>query len=360
MESVEVCVVGGGITGLAAAWRLGLAGREVIALEQFTLDHARGSSHGATRIFRFAYPDAFYVRMAQASLPLWRELEAASGEEILRITGGLDVGDPAILDAVASALIRCGAAAEREPDPRTRFPWLAVDGPAVYSPDTGVLAAARALTAMGGRAREAGVDVREGVAALSVHGSDEKVTVRTETGVIRARRCIVATGAWARELLEPSGVRLPVHITREQVFYFRSTVDVLPFIHHGAITRYGVPAFAGAAGVKVAEHTTGERTSAQGRSFEMDPEGAARVSAYVAEALPDLDPEPVALETCLYTMTPDEDFVVDVRGPLIIASPCSGHGFKFAPLIGEALAQLATEARPPFPIERFSLTRFDP
>jgi sarcosine oxidase len=297
--------------------------------------------------------------MAQASLPLWRELEAASGEEILRVTGGLDVGDPAILEGVAGALIGCGAAAEREPDPRARFPWLTVDGPAVYSPDTGVLAAGRALSAMAGQARKAGVEVRDGVAVLSLQRGEE-VTVRTETGVIRARRCIVAAGAWARELLEPSGIRLPVHITREQVFYFRSTVDVLPFIHHGAITRYAVSAFAGAAGVKVAEHTTGERTSAQGRSFEMDPEGAARVSAYVAEALPDLDPEPVAFETCLYTMMPDEDFVVDVRGPLIIASPCSGHGFKFAPLIGEALAQLATDARPPFPIERFSLTRFDP
>jgi monomeric sarcosine oxidase len=358
MESVEVCVVGGGVTGLAAAWRLGLAGREVVVLEQFALDHGRGSSHGATRIFRFAYPDPLYVRMAQASLPMWRELEAASGDEILKITGGLDVGDPAILESVANALIGCGAAAERVSHPGARFPWLAVDGAAVYSPDTGVLAAARALAAMAGRAGKAGVDVRDGVAALSIHSSDEKVTVRTETGSIRARRCIVAAGAWARTLLAPAGVELPVHVTREQVFYFRAAEDVLPFIHHGAITRYGVPAFAGAPGVKVAEHTTGERTSAQGRSFEMDPEGAARVSAYVAEALPDLDPEPVAFETCLYTLTPDQDFVVDVRGPLIIASPCSGHGFKFAPLVGEALARLAIADTTPFPLERFALARF--
>jgi sarcosine oxidase len=358
MESVEVCVVGGGVTGLAAAWRLGLAGREVVVLEQFALDHGRGSSHGATRIFRFAYPDPLYVRMAQASLPLWRELEAASGDEILKITGGLDVGDPAILESVANALIGCGAAAERVSDPGARFPWLAVDGAAVYSPDTGVLAAARALAAMAGQAGKGGVEVRDGVAALSINGSGETVTVRTETGSFRARRCIVAAGAWARELLEPAGVVLPAHVTREQVFYFRSAGDVVPFIHHGAITRYGVPAFAGAAGVKVAEHTTGERTSAQGRSFEMDPEGAARVSAYVAEALPDLDPEPVAFETCLYTLTPDQDFVVDVRGPLIIASPCSGHGFKFAPLIGETLARLAIDATPPLPLERFTLARF--
>jgi len=359
MESVEVCVVGGGVTGLAAAWRLGLAVREVIALEQFTLDHARGSSHGATRIFRFAYPDPLYVRMAQASLPLWRELEAASGDEILKMTGGLDVGDPAILEGVASALIGCGAAAERLDDPQTSFPWLAVEGMAVYSPDTGVLAAARALAAMAGQARKAGAEVREGAEVISLHPDDEGVTVRTGTGDLRARRCIVAAGAWARTLLAPAGIDLPVDVTREQVFYFRPTVDALPFIHHGALTRYGVPSFAGAAGFKVGEHTTGERTSAQGRSFEMDPEGAARVSAYVADALPDLDPEPVAFETCLYTLTPDQDFVVDVRGPLIIASPCSGHGFKFAPLVGEMLGRLAFDVGPAFPLERFALTRFD-
>ncbi len=359
MESVEVCVVGGGVTGLAAAWRLGLAGHETVAVEQFSLDHTRGSSHGATRIFRFAYPDPLYVRMAQAALPLWRELEAVSGDEILRVTGGVDVGDPGVLDGVAEALESCGAAVEQLAVPEKRFPWLAVEGPAVYSPDTGVLGAARALAAMAGQARKAGAEVREGAEVLSLHPDDDGVTVRTGTGDLRAGRCIVAAGAWAQTLLGPAGIELPVHVTREQVFYFRSAVDIVPFIHHGAIIRYGVPAFAGAAGVKVAEHAASERTSAQGRSFEMDPEGAARVSAYVADALPDLDPEPVAFESCLYTLTPDQDFVIDERGPLIVASPCSGHGFKFAPLIGEALARLATGATPPpFPLERFALARF--
>ena len=358
MESVEVCVVGGGVTGLAAAWRLGNAGRETVVLEQFPLDHARGSSHGATRIFRFAYPDPVYVRMAQAALPLWRELEAASGDAILHVTGGLDVGNPAILDGVAEALEACGAVAERLDEPLTRFPWLAVEGTAVHSPDSGVIAAARALAAMSSQARKAGVEVREGVEVVSVHPEDEGVTVHTRGGDLRARRCIVAAGAWARDLLEPAGIDLLVHVTREQVFYFRPAIDIVPFIHHGAIIRYGVPAFAGAAGVKVAEHAASERTSAQGRSFEMDPEGAARVSAYVADALPDLDPEPVAFETCLYTLTPDLDFVIDVRGPLIVASPCSGHGFKFAPLIGETLARLASDAEPAFPLDRFALKRF--
>ncbi|MGH2727710.1 MAG: FAD-dependent oxidoreductase, partial [Actinomycetota bacterium] len=173
-------------------------------------------------------------------------------------------------------------------------------------------------------------------------------------------RCIVAAGAWAGPLLEPAGFSLPVSVTREQVFYFRPAIDMVPFIDHGSIARYAVPAFAGAAGVKIAEHMTGERTSAAGRSFELDPEGEARVAAYVEAMLPGLDPEPVAFETCLYTMTPDQDFVIDARGPLIVASACSGHGFKFAPLIGEALARLATGTHPlPFALDRFSPARFN-
>ncbi len=359
METVDVCLVGGGVTGLAAAWRLALAGRETLLLERFELDHNRGSSHGATRIFRFAYPDPLYVRMAQAALPIWRELEAVSGEEILRTTGGIDAGDPVVVESVAEALASCGAAVEKLDRAGTRFSWLVVDGAGAYSPDTGVLGAARALRALAGGARAGGVEVRERMPVLSLSVDDDGVDLHTDDGEIRARRCIVAAGAWAGPLLEPVGISLPVSITREQVFYFGPALDVVPFIHHGTISRYAVPAFAGAAGVKVGEHMTGEHTSADGRSFEMDPEGEARIAAYVEATLPDLDPEPVAFETCLYTMTPDQDFVIDVRGPLIIASACSGHGFKFAPLIGEALARLATDAAPPpFPLERFSLARF--
>lgn len=358
MERVDVCIVGGGVAGLAAAWRLGAAGVETLLLERFELEHSRGSSHGATRIFRFAYPDPAYVRMAQATLPVWRELESVSGEDLLKITGGLDVGDPKVVQAVAVAMESCGAEVERMPNTRRRAPWLHVEGPALYSPHTGVLAAARTLMALAGAARKAGIEIREQTAAVALEMDVDGVTVRSSAGDVRARRCIVAAGAWAAALLEPVGISLPLTVTREQVFYHQPAVEIMPFIHYGAITRYAVPGFAGAAGVKVGEHMTGERTSGDGRSFEMDPEGAARVASYVSDALPGLDAEPVAFETCLYTMTPDHDFIIDTRGPLIVASACSGHGFKFGPFLGEALACMATDKEPPFPLERFSLDRF--
>lgn len=360
MNPVDVAIVGGGVAGLAAAWRLASEGRDVALFERFALGHDRGSSHGATRIFRFAYSDPVYVRLAQAALPLWRELEVVSGREILRITGGVDAGDPSYLDACTSALESCGARVERlvPPARRERFPWLeAGDDPAIFSPDTGVLAAAHALETLATAARQAGASIRDQTACESIEPHGDGVSIRSSAGDLKAGRCIVAAGAWARSLLEPLGIDLPVRVTREQVFYFRGSDDILPFIHRGSLDRYGVPAFAGAPGVKIAEHATGERTSADGRSFEMDPEGAARIAAYVAEALPGFDPEPVAFETCLYTTTVDEGFVIDAAGPIVIASACSGHGFKFGPVVGAMASALATGKEPPVSPTPFELAR---
>ena len=360
MESVEIAIVGGGLTGLSAGWRLALAGRSVAVLERFAIGHDRGSSHGATRIFRFAYADALYVSMAQTALPMWRELEAASGQEILQITGGLDVGPAERLDAIETAMRSCGASCERlgAAERRSRYPWIeAGDNEALYSPDTGVLAAGRTLEAMAFAARAAGATVIERTEVGAIELEDDGVVLQAGSGRLRARRCIVGAGAWAGPLLRQIA-ELPLRITREQVFYFRGADLAMPFIHWRSPARYLVPRFAGAAGVKVAEHMTGESTSAEGRSFEMDPEGAARVSGYVAETLPSLDPEPVAFETCLYTNTPDENFIIDAFGPLVVASPCSGHGFKFGPIVGEALACLATGREPPVPLDRFTARRF--
>lgn len=361
MEKVDIVVVGAGIAGLSAAWRIAAGGREVVLFERFGIANNRGSSHGATRIFRLAYDDPTYVRLAQAALPLWRELEDVSGHEILRITGGVDIGIPGYLEATANALHQCGARVEHlsAAARRERYPWLeAGDEPAIFSPDTGVVAAARALDATANAARKAGASLRVEMKCDAIEPHGGAVDIVTAHGTIRANKCVVAAGGWTAPLLATIGIQLPVYVSREQVFYFRSPTEIVPFIHRGSIDRYAVPMFAGAPGVKVAEHCTGERTSAEGRSFEMDPEGAARVADYVAAVLPRLDPEPIAFETCLYTMTPDEGFVLDVVGPVVVASACSGHGFKFGPIVGEMAAALATGRRPPVDAAPFAPDRF--
>ncbi|MGZ4127671.1 MAG: N-methyl-L-tryptophan oxidase [Actinomycetota bacterium] len=361
MERADVVIVGGGVVGLSAAWRLARAGRDVVLLERFSVGHDRGSSHGSTRIFRFAYDDPVYVRLAQAALPLWHELENAAGRALLRITGGMDVGDPTYLDRCASALRSCGARAVylRPAERRERFPWLeAGDEPSVYSPNTGVLAASHVLETLAKVARAAGARVVEGATCERINIEVDRVIAIAPAVEIEAARCIVAAGGWTADFIRPLGIELPLRVTREQVFYFDAPDDVVPFIHRGAIARYGLPAFDGTRTVKVAEHGTGGTTAADGRSFVADPDGEARLRAYVHESMPTFGPEPTAFETCLYTMTPDEGFVLDARGPIIVASACSGHGFKFAPILGEILASMATGAEPPVPTQPFRLDRF--
>ena len=361
MERADVAIVGAGVVGLAAAWRLAEAGSDAIVLEQLGLGHDRGSSHGATRIFRFAYDDPVYVRLAQASLPLWRELESVSGRDLLQITGGIDVGDDPYLDASATALAACGARVERlgAQERRERFPWLrGGDDSALFSPDTGVLFADLIVRALAAGATRAGAHIEQQSPCEHLRVGEDGVEIDAGGRTIAVRRCILSAGSWMKELLAPIGVTLPARVTREQVFYFSGGDNMLPFIHRGSIARYGVPRAGSASGYKVAEHGTGATTTAEDRSFEVAADGEARVTSYVRETLPELLPEPVSAETCLYTMTPDEGFVIDARGPVVIASTCSGHGFKFAPVVGEILAAMATDREPPVPIAPFALARF--
>jgi sarcosine oxidase len=367
MEEIDVAIVGAGVVGLSAAWWLGRFGREVTVFERFPIGHDRGSSHGPTRIFRVAYDDPVYVGLAQHALPEWRALEAWTGERFLEITEGFDVGDLEYIGRCEAAMRSVGAFAERltSEERRDIFPWFeGGDDPALLSRDTGVLAADIALRALAQAARSQGpwnpdarivdetpIDHLE-ILADGVH-------FRAGDQEVRAKWCVFSAGAWTSELLRPLGIDLPLRVTREQVFYFRAASSIVPFIHRGDIARYGVPMFGNASGAKIAEHMTGVRTTADARDFEPDPRGAARIVDYVRATLPTLDPEPVGYETCLYTTTPDEGFLIDSVGPLVIASACSGHGFKFGSVIGELVASLITGEASPLPLEPFSLRRFE-
>lgn len=364
MISADVAVIGAGIVGLSAAWRLARAGLGVVVLERYEIGHGRGSSHGPTRIFRFAYADPFYVRLAQTALPMWRELEDAP-EEIVRITGGIDVGLPSFVEPIASALESCGAAAERlsAGARRVRVPWLqAGDDPAVWSPDTGIILAERALHRTAAAARALGAQILERTAVEHVAARTGAVTLHTANGVVRARSVVVAAGGWAPPILDGLGIAVPLGVTCEQILYFRPhDPDRVPdavFIHWGDIHRYGLPAAGSAPGYKVGEHGTGRVVAADRRDFDLAEPEAERLRAYVRTALPGLEPHEIAYDTCLYTSTPSQDFVIDAKDQTVVASACSGHGFKFAPLAGEIIACLVTGTPPPADADRFAFAAF--
>jgi sarcosine oxidase len=344
----DVVILGAGAMGSATAWWLARDGRDVVLLEQFAQGHCNGSSHGGSRIFRFAYDHPHYVRMAQQALPLWRELEADANTPLVDTTGGVDHGDPNALRAVASALAACDAPHDVIPpdEARERWPGMRFDGDVIFHPDAGRCRADAAVRALQDRAAAHGADVRFGVGHAQVRKVANGVEVDAAGETIRAPVAVVAAGAWVTKVLTDEDAP-DMTVTQEQIQHFRPSVDAMredewpSFIHHRRPWVYGLST--PGEGVKVAEHHVGPVVDPDERP-PRDPAAEAKVVRYVEEWFPGLDPTPVHVAECLYTTTPDESFVIERRGPIVIGSPCSGHGFKFTPLIGRRLADLAADA----------------
>ncbi|MDX2546359.1 FAD-dependent oxidoreductase [Streptomyces sp. WI04-05B] len=359
-----IAVVGAGLMGAATAWQLARQGHEVTLIEAYDVGHRHGSSHGSSRIFRRAYADPFYVRLTGQAYEQWRELEDDSSTPLLRKTGGLDMGEDRDPGAIAGLLGASGVPHELlGPEAASeRWPYIRITGPVLYHPDAGTVDADETVAACVRRAIEHGARAVIGtrVTGIDVRGSG-KVLLRTDDGhEIVADTVVVAAGAWLPNLQLPFPLP-PLAVTQQQVFHFRQRDPAARWptlIWDGALHLYGLPS--GSDGgplpaMKVAEHDRGTPTTARTRDGVVDGSSRTRVSGFVRDRLPGLVPDPVAEATCLYTTTPDEDFVLDRHGPFVVVSPCSGHGAKFAPLIGAMAADLATGRAEPHP--RFRLLR---
>ena len=360
-EQADVVIIGAGLAGSAAAWTLANRGRSVAVVEAFQPGHRQGSSHGSARIFRRAYPDPLYVRLTGQAHRLWRKLADEAGEDPVLTTGALDYGPARTQEKIYEILTGFGVPAELMPPAAAaeRWPGLAFgDDPVMFHPDGGVLDAERAMVAMRAIAVARGAQIHYGTRVLRVEPDHSGATVHTAERAWRAPVVIVAAGAWLEPLLGGQ-VRLPpLIVTQQEAFHF-APVRTGPwptFIYHDEVAMYGLPAgrdgqVPGA--VKLGEHGNGTVTTAGGRDGMVNPAGRDRVRAFVADRLGGLDPAPVGEVTCLYTSTASEDFILDRQGPFVICSPCSGHGAKFAPLIGEIAADLACGGAAPDP--RFAL-----
>jgi monomeric sarcosine oxidase len=343
VTKARVVVLGAGVMGCSTAYALAQRGIDSVLVEQFEIGHKRGSSHGSSRIFRFSYPDARYVAMAMQALPLWRDLERAADEPMLVTTGGLDMGKD-LADHV-SALRSCGAPCELMTGEKAgrRWPHLRLprDEEVLYQPDAGVVLADRAVAAFANAYAKSGGDIQENSRVESLSLKTDGVAIQGPNE-IEADAVVVTAGSWASGLLEGIGIELDTKPTRETVAYF--DIDGPPpptLVEWGEPAIYALPS--PDHGLKAGEHIAGPPT-------DPDEEGTIneasidRLRAWVGERYPRAKPEPVSAETCLYTNTPDEHFVLKRYGRVVVGSPCSGHGFKFAPLIGQQLADLAETA----------------
>ncbi|MGX5679782.1 FAD-dependent oxidoreductase [Schumannella luteola] len=354
---MRAVVAGAGLAGAAAAWRLAAGGDDVTLVEAFTPAHGGGSSHGSARIFRHAYPDLFHAELTVRALEQWRELEDAAGVSLVRQTGGLDFGIHRDLDGIASSLSALGLEHERltRDAARERFPHIAFDTDAVWHAGAGVLDADLAVHSMVRLATEAGAEVITGepVAGVSRQGSEWVVDLGDRQ--LTADVVVFAVGAWLPELA--AGLPIPalpaLTVSQQNAFFFERPAELADwpiFVHKGDLSVYSLPAGRDLpAAFKIAEHDGGSRTTASGRDGVVDAAARERIIGYVTEFLPAVRPEPLAAQTCLYTSTPSENFLIDSFDGLVIASPCSGHGAKFGPLTGSIIADVARGGRAPEP-----------
>lgn len=387
MANYDVIVLGLGVMGSAAAYQLSKRGARVLGIDRYAPPHNLGSSHGETRITRLAIGEGIhYSPLAIRSHEIWREIEAETGATLMVTTGGLMISSPSRSSRmhVDNFLGNTVAAAKKynigheildTQEIRRRFPHFAArDGEtAYYEPEAGYLRPEECIRAQLELASTHGAMIHTGEAVQSFDADANGVTVKTDKETYHAGTLIVSAGAWLPQLLSKK-YTAPFAVRRQLLFWYDVDGPIAPYepgrfpifiweLQGAAQAIYGFPAIGGqGGGVKIAtqqyETTTTPETVDRAAAPE---EAAAMHTKYVANYLPGLSLRCLKSAVCLYTVTPDAGFVID-RHPdferVIVASPCSGHGFKHSAAIGEALSELALDRKTRFDLSAFGFNRF--
>ena len=376
MRCMRVLIAGLGVVGAMAAWRLARMGHEVIGFEQFGLDHDRGSSYGDSRIVRRVYPDPLYTNLMADAYPLWDELQARfPDEELFCRAGGLycgPMGHPLIGQAL-EALKASGVEHEllNAVQVAQRYPAfsLAPDECAIYEPSMGYARASRCVRASARLARSQGADLREHTPIADIDTDAGGVRVTTQAGeVVAGDRLLLAAGPWTGPYLARFGVSVPLIVTRQAYIHLEPRKDAelftsgrFPVWIDAATNYYGFPRLGDVDGVKIALHEHGEATTPQDADRHVHEAEIEATRAYALRRFPSLGDTVTYANVCLYTNTPDEDFIIDAVPGLphtFVTAGLSGHGFKFAPLLGQILADLASDNPIAYDLTRFRIDRF--
>ncbi len=372
----DVAIAGLGAMGSAAAYHLAKRGRRVLGLDRYSPPHDLGSSHGQTRIIREAYfEDPSYVPIVRRAHELWRELQETSGRDLLLQTGGLMIGRPEddlVKGSDTSARLH-GLPCERlsRSELVKRYPGFrpAEDMEAVWDPMAGILFPEVCIEAHLSLARSAGADLRFDEPVIDWHAEGDGVEVNTANARYRADKLIISAGAWLPKLIPD--LCLPIEVERQVLFWFEPRSDlelfkagacpIFVFDYDGEHHLYGFPDLGN--GVKAALMHLGESSDTDTLRRDVDDRDEQAIRSQLERFLPDVAGRRLDAQVCMFTNTPDLHFLIDFHprhSQAVIASPCSGHGFKFASAIGEILADLVEEGKTRHDISLFGVDRLLP
>jgi len=371
VATYDLVVVGLGALGSSTVWHAARRGLSVLGLEQFELGHDRGASHDTSRILRHSYHTPAYVDLTFAAYDDWAALERETGEAFVTVTGGVDlfpVGAAIPMSDYTASMRARGVPFEvltRE-ETVSRWPQLRLpEGTtALFQERTAIVPAARGTAAMQRRAVAHGAVLRDRTPVRSLRPTSDGVEVMTDDEVVSAARVVVAADAWTTALVEPLGVRLPLTVTEEQVTYFAPAdpeqfrPDRFPvWIWMDEPSYYGFPTY-GEDTVKAAQDCGGPVVTGDARSGEVDAEMLDRLSSFMQATFPASGPA-VRSKRCLYTLTPDRDFVVSaVPGcEQVVVGLGAAHGYKFAATFGRLLTDVAVDGSTSADISAFGLDR---
>ena len=372
-DRYQCLVVGLGAMGSATLYHLARRGIRALGIEQFRLGHNRGSSHGETRVFRTTYEKPVYSQLALEALELWRSLEQHAGESLLQMTGALAFAKRGSerFDNNVKALRQANLPHEvmDGPEASRRFDafCLGEEMVAFYAERNGFLRADRALAAMRQLAKSNGADVLEQTPVQSIEVADGHVTLQAGDRSYVADQAVITAGSWLGHVL--ADLSLPLTVTREQKVYFdvgapeRFQAGRLPVFVHYDSSIYGLPA-RGTKGLKIAVDHGGISVDPNSVNRTVDEDYIELLLNWLRTWMPSSSQSLRAADSavCLYTCTPDRDFIIDRHPKLqnvLVAGGFSGHGFKFSILVGDILADLAIDGSTQRPIGDFRIDRFN-
>ena len=372
-NSQDVIIIGLGAMGTAAAYHCSRRGLSVLGLEQFEIGHDRGSSHGKSRVIRKAYfEDPRYVPLLHSAYQEWGEIERATNQKLLHLVGCLNMGPPnhECIKGVQTSVCEHGLDHETlsatEIEARWPFFQPAGEDVGIFEQQAGFIPPETAIACLADLAKRTKARLRTTtpVRRWSVNG--KQVNIETDAEQFTAASLIITTGAWLPTIFDSP---LPLQVERQVQAWFKPSRPQLfaassmpAFIHFsGNDGFYGIPPMDGESGIKIARHHGGKITTPETVDRSVNKADEADIRNYIRRHIPAADGPMIDTKICLYTNTPDSHFIID-RHPryenVWIAGGFSGHGFKFAPLVGNILADLVIDGKTAHPVDLFSITRF--